>query len=176
MEIFLNTSTLINSISINTDILETNLINIAILVVVLIQFVGGAFTTALADRKQKILENVNDAEKRLSEAKERLSEANIQLAQTKVAIDKIVQELQLTKINLIKNGANQVYQEMLTVIKEAELNIARKEQNLLTILKQEIMTLAIHRVVAKLKKDLSVAQHLRIINKCITRLGVFVSE
>ena len=46
MEIFLNTSTLINSISINTDILETNLINIAILVVVLIQFVGGAFTTA----------------------------------------------------------------------------------------------------------------------------------
>ena len=37
MEIFLNTSTLINSgnFSLNTDILETNLINIAILVVVL---------------------------------------------------------------------------------------------------------------------------------------------
>ena len=51
MEIFLNTSTLINSgnFSLNTDILETNLINIAILVVVLVQFVGGALTTSLAD-------------------------------------------------------------------------------------------------------------------------------
>lgn len=53
METFLNTSTLINSIGINTDILETNLINITILIVVLVQFVGGALTTSLADRKQK---------------------------------------------------------------------------------------------------------------------------
>ena len=101
MEIFLNTSTLINSgnFSLNTDILETNLINIAILVVVLVQFVGGALTTSLADRKQKIVDNINDAETRLTEAKDRLAEANVQLAQTKVAIDKIVQELQVTKVN-----------------------------------------------------------------------------
>ena len=102
MEIFLNTSTIINSAGLNTDILETNLINIVILIVVLVQFVGGALTTSLADRKQKIIDNVNDAETRLSEAKDRLAEANIQLAQTKVAIDKIVQELQVTKWGTIK--------------------------------------------------------------------------
>ena len=58
MEIFLNTSTLLNSgnFRLNTDILETNLINIAILIVVLVQFVGGALTTSLADRKQKIID------------------------------------------------------------------------------------------------------------------------
>ena len=58
MEIFLNTSTIINSAGLNTDILETNLINIVILIVVLVQFVGGALTTSLADRKQKIIDNV----------------------------------------------------------------------------------------------------------------------
>jgi F-type H+-transporting ATPase subunit b len=78
MEIFLNTSTIINSAGLNTDILETNLINIVILIVVLVQFVGGALTTSLADRNQKIIDNVNDAETRLTEAKYRLAEANIQ--------------------------------------------------------------------------------------------------
>ena len=171
MEIFLNTSTLINSIGINTDILETNLINITILIVVLVQFVGGALTTSLADRKQKILDNVNDAEKRLSDAKERLSEANIQLAQTKVAIDKIAQELQTTKTNIIKTGADRIYQEMLTQMKTSELAISLQEQKLLTQIKQQIITLAIKRVVTKLKQDLTISQHVLIINKCITRLG-----
>ena len=171
MEIFLNTSTIINSAGLNTDILETNLINIVILIVVLVQFVGGALTTSLADRKQKIIDNVNDAEKRLSEAKDRLAEANIQLAQTKVAIDKIVQELQVTKINIIKTGADRVSQEMLSQMKSSELVISLQEQKLLTQIKQQIITLAIKRVVTKLKQDLTVAQHVLIINKCIKRLG-----
>ena len=173
MEIFLNTSTLINSESfrLNTDILETNLINILILVVVLVQFVGGALTTSLADRKQKIIDNINDAETRLSEAKERLADANMQLAQTKVAIDKIISELQTTKVNIIKTGAERIYQEMLSQMKSAELAISLQEQKLLTQIKQQILTLAIKRVVTKLKQDLTISQHVLIINKCIKRLG-----
>jgi F-type H+-transporting ATPase subunit b len=171
MEFFLNTSTLINSININTDILETNLINIAILVIVLVQFIGGALATSLVDRKQKILDTVNDAEKRLSEAKERLSEATIQLAQTKVAIDKIVQELKSTRINIIKTGANNVYQQMLKQIKASELAISLQEQKLLTQIKQQIITLVIKRVVTKLERDLTISQHALIVDKCITKLG-----
>lgn len=171
MENFLNTSTILSSVIINTDILETNLINITILIVVLVQFVGGALTTSLADRKQKILDNVNDAEKRLTDAKNRLSEANTQLAQTKVAIDKIVQELQQTKINIIKTGANRIYQEMLSQMKSSEASISLQEQKLLTQIKQQIITLAIKRVVTKLKQDLTISQHVLIINKCIKRLG-----
>jgi F-type H+-transporting ATPase subunit b len=172
MEIFLNTSTLINSgnFRLNTDILETNIINIIILAVILIQFVGGALTTSLADRKQKIIDNVNDAETRLLEAKERLEEANIQLAQTKIAINKIVQELQLTKINIIKTGAKKISQEMITQMKASELTISLQEQKLLIQIKQQIITLAIKRVITKLKQDLTISQHVLIINKCIKRI------
>jgi F-type H+-transporting ATPase subunit b len=176
MEIFLNTSTLINSANfgINTDILETNLINITILIVVLVQFVGGALTTSLSERKQKIIDNVKDAETRLTEAKDRLSEANTQLAQTKLAIDKIVQELQSTKVNIIKTGANRIYEEMLAQINSSEQAISLQEQKLLTQIKQQIITLSIKRVVTKLKQDLTISQHVLIINKCITRLGGLV--
>merc|ERR1711988_466508 len=97
-----------------------------------------------ADRKQKIVDNINDAETRLTEAKNRLAEANTQLAQTKVAIDKIVQELQITKVNIIKNGANRVYQEMLSQIKTSDLSISLQEQKLLSQVKQQIITLAIN--------------------------------
>lgn len=173
MEIFLNTLTLTNSgsFSLNTDILETNLINIAILIVVLVQFVGGALTTSLADRKQKIVDNINDAETRLTEAKDRLAEANVQLAQTKVAIDKIVQELQVTKRNIIKTGAKRISKEMVAQMKSSQLTILLQEQRLLTQIKQQIITIAIKRVVTKLKQDLTISQHVLIINKCIKRLG-----
>lgn len=178
MGIFLNISTLINSegFGVNTDILETNVINIAILVVILVQFVGGALATSLATRKQTILASVNDAEKRLVEATNRVSEANIQLAQTKVAIEKIVQELKLTKINLIKTGADRIFQEMLIQIKASELSIALNEQKLLVQIKQQILTLAIKRVVIKLEQDLGVSQHRMIINQCLKRLGGLVNH
>jgi len=143
-------------------------------VVVLVQFVGGALTTALVDRKQKILDNVNDAETRLTESKERLSEANIQLAQTKVAMEKIVQELQSTKVTIIKTGADRIYQEMLGQMKASELAISLQEQKLLTQIKQQIITLAIKRVVTNLKKELTISQHVVMVNRCITQLGGIV--
>ena len=43
---------------INTDIFETNIINIVILCVGLFNFVGGILKTSMAERKQKILESV----------------------------------------------------------------------------------------------------------------------
>ena len=56
-------------------------------------------------------------------------------------------------------------------MKASELAISLQEQKLLTQIKQQIITLAIKRVVTKLKQDLTISQHVLIINKCIKRLG-----
>ena len=74
-------------------------------------------------------------------------------------------------VNVIKTGADKIYQEMLMQMKTSELAISLQEQKLLTQIKQQIITLAIKRVVTKLKQDLTISQHVLIINKCITRLG-----
>lgn len=173
MTIFLNASTLVNSanFNLNTDILETNLINIVILIIILIQFVGSFLLESLASRKQKILDNVNDAEKRLAEAKNRFTEANKQLAQTKIAIDKIVNELELTKEKLILTGANNTYQELLIQIKLSKSALRLQEQKLLTQIKQQIITLTLKRMVIKLEEIVTVPQHSVIIDKSIERLG-----
>jgi F-type H+-transporting ATPase subunit b len=75
MENLINTSILLSDkgFTLNTDIFETNIINIILLVVILFKVLGDALKTSLVNRKQKIIEDVNDAKKRLSNAKERLS-------------------------------------------------------------------------------------------------------
>ena len=75
MENLINTSILLSykGFALNTDIFETNIINIVLLVGILFKVLGDALKTSLASRKQKIIDDVNDAEKRLSNAKERLN-------------------------------------------------------------------------------------------------------
>ena len=46
-------NSLLLSISLNTDILETNIINIVILVAILFNVVGGALKDAMIERKEK---------------------------------------------------------------------------------------------------------------------------
>jgi F-type H+-transporting ATPase subunit b len=70
--------------TLNTDILETNLINIVLLVAILFKVVGDALKASLINRRQKIINDVNDAEKRLVNAKERLSEANTSLIDSRI--------------------------------------------------------------------------------------------
>lgn len=50
----------------NTDIFETNVINIAILVFGLVSFVGEILKTSMLERKQKIVESVQASENRIT--------------------------------------------------------------------------------------------------------------
>ena len=65
MENLINTSILLSDkgFTLNTDIFETNIINIILLVVILFKVLGDALKTSLVNRKQKIIEDVNDAKK-----------------------------------------------------------------------------------------------------------------
>ena len=79
------------SFGINTDILETNLVNQIILLVGLF-FVGKDFLSeSLSQRQEEIVQGVEDSEKRLREAQDRLSpfvdEANIIDSDSKLAMN-----------------------------------------------------------------------------------------
>jgi F-type H+-transporting ATPase subunit b len=55
---------------INTNIFETNIINLAA-VIAIISFVGGNFTAILEDRRKTILNNLEEATQRALEAEEK---------------------------------------------------------------------------------------------------------
>jgi len=58
----------------NGNILETNVINLAVVIGVAISFVGGNLTQLLEDRKKTILNNLQEANQRAIEAQEKLNQ------------------------------------------------------------------------------------------------------
>jgi|TARA_B100000780_G_scaffold157538_1_gene110208 F-type H+-transporting ATPase subunit b len=172
MENLINTSILLSDkgFTLNTDIFETNIINIILLVVILFKVLGDALKTSLVNRKQKIIEDVNDAKKRLSNAKERLSEANTQLTQTKIAINKIQEEASITKRNFIKNYANRVLKDMINQIKTSALTGQLDRQRLVDLTTYLVATSAVKCVVKKIENEFSLEQHVALIDKNVDRL------
>ena len=60
---------------INTNILETNVINLAVVIGVVVTFVGDALKSLLENRRQAILNNLKEADQKALEAQERLEQA-----------------------------------------------------------------------------------------------------
>ena len=92
---------------INTDIFETNVINIAILVFGLVSFVGEILKTSMLERKQKIVESVQASENRITEARLRFEEAQKQLNQVHLIISEIKNETKVVKTDILTREFSQ---------------------------------------------------------------------
>ena len=67
----------------NGNILETNIINLSVVIAIVVSFGGDALRSLLENRRQSILTTLEQADRRAKEAEERLQEAKsrLQLAQ-----------------------------------------------------------------------------------------------
>lgn len=68
---------------INTNIFETNVINLAVVLTIVISFVGDALRELLATRKKTILQNICAADARAQEVQDRMNQAMAQLETAK---------------------------------------------------------------------------------------------
>ena len=82
--LFLNIMPLAEGFGFNTNIFETNVINLAAVLGIVITFVGPNLTALLEDRKKTILNNLEEANQRALDAQEKLKflfpKADYQLA------------------------------------------------------------------------------------------------
>ena len=90
-------------IGLNTDILETGLINVLALIAILVYTGKDFLGSLLEERKTSIVQGVQDAEDRLNEANRRLSEAQKQLSQANVVITEIKNETVAAKKVLLES-------------------------------------------------------------------------
>src|SRR5690348_5312835 len=77
---------------INKNIFETNIINLAAVVGIVVSFVGNNLSALLEDRKKTILSNLEEANRRALEAQEKLANAKSQLELAKKKAQEIRQE------------------------------------------------------------------------------------
>ena len=133
----------------NSDILETGVINILALVGILI-YAGKDFLGSLLDeRKTTIVKGVQDAEDRLNEAQKRLSEAEKQLNQANLVISEIRNETIATKKLLLDSDAYEAKKDLKIRFERALATFRSKERQIFLEIKEQIISLVLKRTVIR---------------------------
>jgi len=158
-------------IGLNTDILETGLINIVALVGILIYSGRDFLGSFLEQRKTSIVQGVQDAEGRLEEANRRLSEAQKQLSQAHIVISEIKNETIAAKKVLLESDAYEAKKDLSTRFDRALATFRSKERQVFLDVKQQIILLVLKRTVARAQQTFgSKERATTLINETINKL------
>lgn len=155
----------------NTDILETGLINIVLLIAILIYTGRDFLGSLLEERRTTIIKGVQDAEDRLNEAKKRLSEAQKQLNQVNLVISEIRNETVKTKQTLLESDAYRAKKDLKIRFERALAAFRSKERQIFIEIKQQIISLVLKRTVLRAKETFeSKERATALINETINKL------
>ena len=158
-------------ISLNTDILETGLINILALLGILIYTGRDFLGSLLEERRTTIVNGVQDAEDRLSEAQKRLAEAQKQLNQATIVISEIKNETVTTKKVLLESDAFQAKKDLTVRFDRALASFRSKERQIFVEIKQQIISLVLQRTVSRIQETFkSQERSSALINETIDKL------
>ena len=158
-------------IGLNTDILETGLINIVTLLAILIYTGRDFLGSLLEERKTTIVKGVQDAEDRLNEAQKRLNEAQKQLNQANLVISEIKNETVATKKVLLESDAFQAKKDLTVRFERALATFRSKERQIFLEIKQQIISLVLQRTVSRTQETFkSKERATALINETINKL------
>jgi F-type H+-transporting ATPase subunit b len=158
-------------ISLNTDILETGLLNIIAVLAILIYTGRDFLGSLLEERKTTIINGVQDAEDRLNEAQKRLDEAQKQLNQANLVINEIKNETIATKKTLLESDAFQAKKNLTVRFERALATFRSKERQIFVEIKQQIIALVLQRTVNRVQETFqSPERATALINETITKL------
>lgn len=155
----------------NFDILETNLINLAIVIGVVVYFGRKFLGNILGERRSKIEEAIRDAEQRLKQAQESLADQQQKLAQAQAQAEQIrrkAEEDAKVAREAILAQANQEIQRMRQTAAQ-DLNSAQEKA--IAELRQRVTAMALQRVESDLKAQLDEERQHQLVDRSIALLG-----
>ena len=153
----------------NGNILETNIINLAVVVGVVVSFVGGNLTQLLEDRQKTILNNLQEANQRAIEAQDRLNQARTQLDIARKKAKEIRAEGVVKASQEIKNCVVQ-HQERIHLLEEFRNDtIQFYQQKAFKQAYSYLITKIISRVKERLNKGLDATNHVLVNNWYVSR-------
>jgi F-type H+-transporting ATPase subunit b len=148
----------------NTNLLETNLINLTAVIGILVYFGKGLLSNLLTARKSTILSALRDAEDRYQAATEKLNQARALLQQAK-------DKAEATRLN----GFSQIDREKEELIKAADEDYRRledskqatihfEEQRAVEEVRRQVSRLALAQAFKALNRRLNATTHTRMID------------
>jgi F-type H+-transporting ATPase subunit b len=155
----------------NLDIFETNLINLAILVGLLVYFGRKVLGQVLSDRRAKIAQAIQEAENRQKKAAASLAEQQKKLTEAQASAERIRQEAQERASAAQSAIASQAEKDIQRLRETAAADLSSEQERVIAELKQRIAAMAMERAETQLKAQLNESTQQTLIERSIAQLG-----
>ena len=156
--------------SLNFNPLETNLVNLVIVISLLVWFLRGFLGGILESRRAAILQELQDAESRLKTATENLSQAQSELAAAQQKAEKIRADGQARAAGIRAEGEKRTISAMAAVKAGADADAEADAARIKDSLRREAALAAIDNVLAQLPGRLDASAQAKLIDSTIKNL------
>lgn len=156
--------------NLNFNPLETNLVNLAIVIGVLFWFLRGFLGGILERRRSAILQDLQDAEARLKTASEELTKAQAELAAAQQKAEQIRTDGQKRAAAIRAEGEKRTISAMAAVKQGAAADADAEASRIKDALRREAAMAAIDKVLADLPGRLDDEAQSRLIDSTIRNL------
>ena len=156
--------------AINLNPLETNLINLVIVIGLLVYFLKGLLGGILERRRESILKELNDAENRLKTATTELSKAQADLGSAKEKAERIRADGKARAQSIRVDGEQRTIEAMAALKQDALADLNAEGARLTEQLRREAALAAIDKVMADLPGRLDASAQARLIDASINNL------
>lgn len=155
----------------NLDILETNLINLAIVIGILVYFGRGFLGKVLGDRRSAIEVAIQEAEKRKKDAAAALADEQQKLAQAQAEAAKIrasgEEAAKAAAAAILAKGEEDIRRMRET----AAQDLGREQERVIRELRQRVVSLALQRAESQLSSQLDSSKQQQLVDRCVSLLG-----
>ncbi|MBW4510925.1 MAG: F0F1 ATP synthase subunit B [Scytonematopsis contorta HA4267-MV1] len=156
----------------NLDILETNVINLAILVGVLVVFGRKALTNILSERRLKIETEISEVEQRVKEAAAALSESQQNVAKAQAEAEQILQTAQ-ENAKVARNAILAKATADVERLKAATVaDLGAEQDRAIAQLRQQVVAMALEKAESELRTGIADDAQQQLIDRSIALLGV----
>ena len=156
---------------VDLDILNDNLVNLAILIPVLFWFLKGFLGGILSRRRETILQDLNEAESRLAEATTQFEKAQAELAAARETAQTILRDGQARADAIRAEGEQRTIVEMARLQEEAKADTDSEAQRISNELRRSTAEQAIALALRDLPQALSPKKQTKLLEATINSLG-----
>jgi len=168
---FLFATELAAGFGINSNILETNLVNLLIVLAILVYFGRGFLGKILANRLQQIESAIKDAEERQQSALKQLTEQQERLAQAQAEANRILQQAELDAQAARSAILASVEADIAKLRTAAEQEIASEQERVVALLRRQLAEQALQAVQAELDRGLSASVQDELVQRSLSLLN-----
>jgi F-type H+-transporting ATPase subunit b len=155
----------------NFDILETNIINLAIVIGILVYFGRGFLGKILGDRRSTIETAIQEAEKRKKDAAAALADEQQRLAQAQSEAAKIRASAEEAAKSAVAAILAKAEDDIRRMRETATQDIGREQERVIRELRQRVVNLALQKAESELSTQLDSSRQQELVDRSVSLLG-----